>query len=122
MNKGETLKNLKPLNGRSKEEAWKIRSMGGIKAGVTKREKIRMSAIYADFLADKYDIELDGEIQKTTGAKRVNAVIKKIIEGGGPSAVSMLKELREGTEGQKVTVDASIRPAWPDELKGKPIG
>ena len=93
-------KNLQPV--RTKAEARKRGKAGGIKSGEARREKKLMSAIYADFLAEKFTVKIDGIDQSITGGKLVNRVVKQILAAGGPGAVSMLKEIREATEGNKV--------------------
>jgi hypothetical protein len=114
--------NLRPASTRSKAEARALGAKGGKASGVARREKKLMSQIYGEFLAEKFAVTLDGKKQDMTGEKLVNSVVKKVLISGGSASVSLMKEIREATEGQKVTLDASIRPLWPDELKGKPIG
>lgn len=101
-------KNLQPV--RTKAEARERGKAGGIKSGEARREKKLMSAIYADFLAEKFTVKIDGIDQSITGGKLVNRVVKQILATGGPGAVSMLKEIREATEGSKLDVNNTITP------------
>jgi hypothetical protein len=112
--------NLRPLPTKTKAVQREIQRKGGIASGKAKKEKKLLSQIYAETLAEEFDLELEnGEFEKLTGAELAAKVIRKIIASGGSPAVSMLKEIREGTEGSKLDVTADIRPWWPDELKGK---
>lgn len=88
-------KNLKPLSGRTKSEQRDIARKGGQKSGESRRKQKLMSQIYADILAEK------------TGQKKgldLKTVVRTILQDGGAPAVSMLKEIREATEGNKTTI------------------
>jgi hypothetical protein len=89
--------NLKPV--RTKDEARERGRSGGKKSGKARREKKLMSQIYADILADQHG--------KKKG-KKIKDVVQEIIEDGGSPAVSMLKEIREATEGSKVDIGDSV--------------
>lgn len=80
--------------------------MGGKKSVEVRRERKLMSQIYAEILADKSKIDLDGDgqLKELTGEQLVKEVSKRILAAGGSPAVSLIKELREGTEGQSVNV------------------
>lgn len=99
MNKG--IKNLKPV--KTTEEAKARGKQGGIKSGQVKREKKLISQIYAEFLIKKHKLD-KGDI---TGEEFLEKVILKIMSRGDSSSVSMMKEIREATEGNKV-VDINI--------------
>ncbi len=92
--KGKT-ENLIPV--RSKDEAREIGRKGGIKSGEVRKEKKLISMIYADFLAKKFDVE--GE--QIHGDMIVENVIREVLSRGDSASVSMLKEIREATEGSK---------------------
>lgn len=97
--KGGKPDNLVPL---TTEKAREIGAKGGKRSGEVKREKILMSKIYADFLAGKYDIRVDEKLTKTmTGTELVNETIKAVLMQAESASVSMLKEIREATEGNK---------------------
>ena len=113
---GGTPENLTPTNQRSKEEARKLGSIGGVKSGEVRREKKRISDIYAAVLAKKYDI--DGET--LDGSDLITNVIQAIISRGDSASVSMIKELREGIDGNKIEHSGEvgiIHVGIPDFLK-----
>lgn len=83
---------------KSKEEARKRGRNGGIKSGESKRQKALLSQVYGEILAEKNALGR---------GKNVKGVVKEVLKKGGSPAVSMLKEIREATEGSniKVTVE-----------------
>lgn len=97
-------KNLRPRKTLTKEEAKKMGSMGGKASVEARRKKKLMSQIYAEFLAERFKVKIGGSVQNMTGEKLVDSVIKKILASGGPGAVSLMKEIREATEGSKVAL------------------
>ena len=94
--------NLIPLNKRTKEEQRAIASLGGKKSQVVQKEKKLLSNLYAEFLAKEHEIDIDGIPMKISGMDLVNQVAMKVLSKGDSSSVSMLKEIREATEGSKV--------------------
>ena len=112
---------LIPQNRRTKQEQSEIARKGGIKSGKVRREKKLMSEIYADFLIKEHDvIGKDGMIKKLSGQALVNGVMSKVLSRGDSSSVSMLREVREGTEGSKVKVEGlpeKIEIILPESLK-----
>lgn len=88
--KGGNPQNLVPL---TTEKARKIGAIGGKRSGEVKREKKLLSQLYAEILADLYDEEKDINIKKV-----VNAIMAR----ADSSSVSLLKEIREATEGNKL--------------------
>ena len=96
--------NLIPNSERTPSERQANTRKGGVASGEARREKAKMSAIYAAFLAETFNIQIDDELKSTTGAKLVNNVIKRILVTGGPGAVSLMKKIREGTEGGKMAL------------------
>lgn len=95
--------NLVPL---TTEKAREIGKKGGVASGLAKKEKKLMSAIYAEFLAAEYNIQLeDGSTKKVSGTDMVNQVMKKVLARGDGASVGMLREIREATEGSRSTVD-----------------
>ena len=103
-----TVKNLIPQNKRTKDEQSKIARMGGIASGEARREKKRISQIYADFLSDEFDIEIDDIKNRLTGEKLLNETIKRVMIRGDAASVSMLKEIREATEGSQINLSGSV--------------
>jgi hypothetical protein len=97
------VENLKPQNRRTKAEQRKIARMGGKASGKVRKEKKLMSQIYADLLADQ------SGIMKGKGLRAVIAEILNDEDPRGKSAkVSLIKELREGTEGSKLTTETTL--------------
>lgn len=94
--------NLKPQNTRTKAEQRKIARAGGKASGKARREKRLMSQIFAERLSDG----LDSDIEK---------VLPKIIRKGGAAAVSMMREIREATEGSKVKTETTLTINTEDE-------
>ena len=93
------VQNLIPIKTLSNAEAKKRGKLGGIASVKARREKKLMSQIYADILAEQ------------TGQKKgldLKAVVKNILQEGGASAVSMIKEIREATEGSKTQLTGGI--------------
>jgi hypothetical protein len=64
-----------------------------------------MSQIYAEFLEKEHDvIGRDGEKHKLKGHALLSGVMSKVLARGDGSAVSLMKEIREATEGSKIAV------------------
>lgn len=98
---------LKPC---TPENARERQLKGAAKRKENHARKVLMSQIYADFLRKKYNIEADNGVkQQLTGSELVNECMKKIIAAGGSPAVSLLKELREATEGQKINLTGNVK-------------
>ena len=98
--------NLISLADRTPEERAEIGRKGGIKSGEAKREKKLLSSIYADILADEAGLGEGLDIQ---------TVVREIIKKGGSSAVQMLKEVRESTEGSSVNLTGGINVVYLDK-------
>ena len=97
------LKTLKPGK-LTAEQASIMGRKGGIASVKAKREKKLMSQIYGEFLADRFKVDIDGEDHEITGADLVSKVVKAVLTEGGSPAVSLMKEIREATEGSKTKV------------------
>ena len=91
------MKNLKPL---TTEKAREIGRKGGIKSGEKKRERKLLSEIYGEVLSDLYEVDA----KKGTPAKNI---IKQILARTDNASVSMLKEIREATEGNKLEISGT---------------
>lgn len=76
------------------EQARKLGSAGGKKSGIVRKERKLMSQMYADLLAKGF--EVDGE------RLSLDEVVSAIIARRDAASVSLLKEIREATEGSKV--------------------
>jgi hypothetical protein len=83
-------KNLKKIS--STEEAKKLGKKGGIKSGQVRKERAEirkaMTQVYQDVLKNP-DLDLDDAIIKIIGQKN-------------SASVSMMKEIREALEGNKI--------------------
>ena len=118
-NKNPKIEQLCPV--KSKEEATLRGRNGGIRSGQVKREKKLMTSIYADLLADKYEVTINGEKVKIDGSKLVQSVARDILMRRDSSSVSLMKEIREATEGQNVNITGSIETSalTPEERKAR---
>jgi len=106
-NKGK-IENLKPIKPLSHDEAVEQGRRGGKKSVEVRRERKLLSQIYGDLLADEYEIKIDGKMQKIEGASLVKAIAKDVLERRDSSSVSMMKEIREATEGKNINLSAGI--------------
>lgn len=97
--------NLIPLSERTKEEQREIARMGGIASGKARKEKKLMSQIYADFLIKEHEVVgKDGIKKKLSGEQLLSSVMSKVLSRGDSSSVSLMKEIREAVEGNKVNL------------------
>ncbi len=92
------VENLRPA--RTKEVAQARGKLGGIKSGEAKREKKLLSQMYAEIIAKGFMV--DGQ------RISLDQVTSSIMARGDSASVSMLKEMREATEGNKVKVEGGI--------------
>lgn len=97
--------NLTPF---TSDNAKEMQRKGAAKRKENRQKKILMSQIYADFLAKEYKVKVGDKNKKISGADFVNEAMKKIIARGDSSSVSLLRELREGTEGTKMQVTGNV--------------
>lgn len=104
--KGGNPQNLKRL---SSAEARINGSKGGKKSVIVRKEKKFLSQIYAEILADENGIDGTGKTVKQVVSEILTANIVLVPPS---SKVSMLKEIREATEGTKADITSG----------GKPIG
>jgi hypothetical protein len=98
--------NLNPCNS---ENARERQLKSAQKRKENNAKKKLMSQIYAEFLEKEYDVKLGDKNKKITGADLCNEAMKKIIARGDSSSVSLMREIREGTEGQKVNLAGAIK-------------
>ena len=68
-----------------------------------------MSQIYAEFLEKEYTVRQGDKERKLTGAELVNECMKKIIARGDSASVSLMREVRECIEGQKINLSGEIK-------------
>ena len=86
------IQNLKPIK-LTHDEAVENGRAGGKKSVKVRREKRLLSQIYSDILAERNNLPKGQDIQD---------IIKAVIVRKDSSAVSMLKEIREATEGSQM--------------------
>ena len=97
--------NLNPCNS---ENARERQLKSAEKRKENNAKKKLMSQIYAEFLEKEYNVRQGDKERKLTGAELVNECMKKIIARGDSSSVSLLREVREGTEGTKLKLDGAV--------------
>ena len=99
---------LIPTNKRTKKEASELGRKGGIASGEARREKKRLSTIYGEMLAGKYEVTINGEKQKLDGAELVRFIMRDVLMRRDSASVSLLREIREGTEGGKLELSGGL--------------
>ena len=98
--------NLNPCNS---ENARERQLKSAEKRKENNAKKKLMSQIYAEFLEKEYNVRQGDKERKLTGAELVNECMKKIIARGDSASVSLMREVREGTEGTKVNLSGEIK-------------
>lgn len=107
--------NLIPTNKRTKAEARELGRRGGIASGKARAEKKLLSQMYGSMLADTYDVNINGVSRKIDGQDFFKAIAKEILQKRDSSSVSMLKEIREATEGDKVAIEITESTLTPEQ-------
>ena len=102
------MNNKSNLRTPTSEEAKEMQKKSAEKRKENNAKKKLMSQIYAEFLEKEYNVKTTDGIKKISGSELVNEAMKKIMARGDSSTVSLMKELREGTEGTKVNIDGSL--------------
>lgn len=98
--------NLKPFSKLAVEEQREIARKGGKASVKARREKKLMSQIYAEFLIKEHKIkDATGGFKNVTGHELCNMVMSKVMGRGDSSSVRLLKEIRDATEGSRVTLN-----------------
>ena len=97
------------------EEARENGKKGGIASGEARREKKFLSQIYAEILSKKHKLKDGSEI---TGEQLIEDVVLKVLDKGDSSSVSMIKELREATEGSKVNLSGEVDTSTTINING----
>lgn len=98
--------NLNPCNS---ENARERQLKSAEKRKENNAKKKLMSQIYAEFLEKEYEVKVGDGKRKLSGSEFVNECMKKIIARGDSASVSMMKELREGTEGSKINLSGTVK-------------
>ncbi len=73
-----------------------------------RREKKLLAQIYGEMLADEYEIVMNGEKKKIQGSKLVKTIARDVLMRRDSASVSMLKEIREATEGSQINLSGSV--------------
>ena len=97
--------NLNPCNS---ENARERQLKSAEKRKENNAKKKLMSQIYAEFLEKEYDVRTGDKTKKMSGADLCNEAMKKIIARGDSSSVSLMREIREGTEGTKMQLSGEL--------------
>ena len=90
------IQNLKPKPF-TKENAKEMGARGGKKKAENAKERVLMSEIYSQFIA-----EHKGELEES---------LRKVALRGDASTVTLMAELRKGTEGEKTEITAKVATA-----------
>ena len=102
-------KNLIPNSERTPEKLKEMTTKAGKKSGQVRREKKLMSQIYAEFLVKEHEvIGKDGKKKKLEGHALLSSVMSKILSRGDSASVSLFKEIREATEGNKIALSGEL--------------
>ena len=102
--------NLRPQNTRTKAEQKKIARKGGKASGKARREKRLLSQIYGDLLADQSGIRR-GKGFRAVASEILNSTDKI----GRAVRVTLMKEIREATEGSKIKTETVLTINVDDE-------
>ena len=91
-------------------EEMKARNRRAGKAsGKARKEKKLMSQIYAEFLNKEHEIfGNSGKREKLEGHALLSKVMSKVLARGDGAAVSLMKEIREATEGSKTQTETTL--------------
>ena len=71
-------------------------------------KKKLMSQIYAEFLEREYEVKAGEGKRKLSGAELINEVMRKVLARSDSSSVSLMREIREGTEGTKMQLSGEV--------------
>ena len=105
--------NLKPFTKENAKE-MQLKGAGKRKENTEKRtvpvyfDSCVKDKTAAEFLEKEYNVKTTDGTKKISGSELVNEAMKKIMARGDSSTVSLMKELREGTEGSKINLSGSV--------------
>lgn len=97
--------NLNPCNS---ENARERQLKSAEKRKENNAKKKLMSQIYAEFLEKEYNVRTEKGEKKISGSEFVNEAMKKIIARSDSSSVSLMREMRETLEGQKIELSGKV--------------
>ena len=90
------------------EEAKEMQKKSAEKRKENNAKKKLMSQIYAEFLEREYEVKAGEGKRKLSGAELVNEVMRKVLARSDSSSVSLMREIREGTEGTKMQLSGEV--------------
>ena len=93
------------------EEAKAMQKKSAEKRKENNAKRKLLSELYADFLEEEFEIKEGDSKRKISGEEYCKLIAKKVLNRSDSSSVSMLKEIREATEGNKINLsgDATIK-------------
>ena len=94
--------NLQPV--KTKEEARERGRNGGIKSGEAKRKKKLMTDAYVRAMGKKYKVMLDGKEQDLDWEDFLSIIVRDVMMKRDSCSVSLMREMREGLEGNKLKI------------------
>ena len=90
------------------KEAKEMQKKSAEKRKENNAKKKLMSQIYAEFLEREYEVKAGEGKRKLSGAELVNEVMRKVLARSDSSSVSLMREIREGTEGTKMQLSGEL--------------
>ena len=90
------------------DEAKEMQKKSAEKRKENNAKKKLMSQIYAEFLEREYEVKAGEGKRKLSGAELVNEVMRKVLARSDSSSVSLMREIREGTEGSKMQLSGEV--------------
>ena len=106
MNIGGTPENLRTP---TSEEAKAMQLKGAEKRKENNAKRKLLSELYADFLEEEFEIKEGETKRKISGAEYCKLIAKTVLKRSDSSSVSMLKEIREATEGSKINLSGTVK-------------
>ena len=105
---GEIMSNENNLRTPTTDEAKEMQKKSAEKRKENNAKKKLMSQIYAEFLEREYEVKAGEGKRKLSGAELVNEVMRKVLARSDSSSVSLMREIREGTEGSKMQLSGEV--------------
>lgn len=92
------------------EQAREYGKRGAAKSIETKRRNRLITDSYSKFLSKRYNVKLNDTEKKMSGKRMIEEkVIPEVMARADSSSVSMLREMREGLEGNLLKVDGEVK-------------
>lgn len=102
------MNNTSNLRTPTTDEAKEMQKKSAEKRKENNAKKKLMSQIYAEFLEREYSVRQGDKDRKLSGAELVNEVMRKVLARSDSSSVSLMREIREGTEGTKMQLSGEL--------------